>query len=398
MRYKDKDMKESLDSMNPQLSHEKRAMLWSDIQSQLNASRVDQKAQNTTWEHIRPRAIAVALISALLFGAGSMTVVYADTAKPGDALFPIDRATEKVALFFAQGEEKANLKVRHAEERFAEMTELFTEVQTDSSVAAAKTVRTQPSASRTKNDNVRMMATEATSATGTPQMQTTSHEAEAQAPSSSGRKTEKRMDDEEITREFAHLEITFDTTVSHLKEQKEELAARGNEEAVKAIERVIKRMEGLAISHNEHLQELEAHLKSRLGQNRREERIQREAAASMQVQAGYSQKTASSVSQKKMDNSESTQAAKASTTQTSKISAPLPKDSEEDEVQNKKDNVSKKREAREAVRTQKDTRSYIRKRINEKKERILRERPDLRERVLDGDSPFQNRERIREDD
>jgi len=63
----------------------------------------------------------IALIIAL--GAGG-TAVVADNARPGDALFGIDRAVENMRISFAGDEKKNELRIRFAEERIGEIDDL----------------------------------------------------------------------------------------------------------------------------------------------------------------------------------------------------------------------------------------------------------------------------------
>lgn len=63
---------------------------------------------------------------AVLLGAGG-TVVASDAARPGDLLFPVDRAVEEVRATFASAEGKVELKVKFAEERLDEMDSILDE-------------------------------------------------------------------------------------------------------------------------------------------------------------------------------------------------------------------------------------------------------------------------------
>lgn len=74
----------------------------------------------------------VAAIVVLVSVAGiSGTVLAAEAAKPGDLLFPIERAREEVTLVFASDEEKAVLKEQFAAERFTELQDILEEERKD---------------------------------------------------------------------------------------------------------------------------------------------------------------------------------------------------------------------------------------------------------------------------
>lgn len=64
----------------------------------------------------------IAIIVAL--GAGG-AVAASDSARPGDLLFPVDRAVEEMRATFSSAEGKAELKVKFAEERLDEMDSIL---------------------------------------------------------------------------------------------------------------------------------------------------------------------------------------------------------------------------------------------------------------------------------
>ncbi len=68
----------------------------------------------------------LALVLVLLLGAGG-TVAASGSAKPGDLLFPIDRATEEVRLALASDAQKAALQNQFITERFAELQAILNE-------------------------------------------------------------------------------------------------------------------------------------------------------------------------------------------------------------------------------------------------------------------------------
>ena len=68
--------------------------------------------------------ITLFIALAVLLGAGG-TAVAADSARPGDLLFPVDRAVEEVRAVFTVGEGKAELKIKFAEERLDEMDSIL---------------------------------------------------------------------------------------------------------------------------------------------------------------------------------------------------------------------------------------------------------------------------------
>jgi len=76
------------------------------------------------WSWQRRWAVAVAMILAL-FLAGGGTVMASSDSLPGDRLYPVKMATEKVRAFFTFGDEaKANLHMEFAERRVKEIESL----------------------------------------------------------------------------------------------------------------------------------------------------------------------------------------------------------------------------------------------------------------------------------
>jgi hypothetical protein len=78
----------------------------------------------------------VALILVLLLGAGG-TVAAAGSAKPGDLLFPIDRATEEVRLALASDGQKSALQNQFITERFTELQTILNEEKVATSTATS---------------------------------------------------------------------------------------------------------------------------------------------------------------------------------------------------------------------------------------------------------------------
>lgn len=107
-----------------------------DIESKLNTVKtkpITEAEKNTMWQKIeiemnkkashffgplrtRVRA-AVALTLVALFASSSVAFAYAGTAQPGDVLFPLGVAREKVEIFLAPESKKNDLRVRFAEKR-----------------------------------------------------------------------------------------------------------------------------------------------------------------------------------------------------------------------------------------------------------------------------------------
>jgi hypothetical protein len=70
--------------------------------------------------------VLVAAVLIVVLGTGG-TVAAAESAKPGDVLFPIEQATEQLRLTLATAERRGELEARFLEKRFTEVSELLTE-------------------------------------------------------------------------------------------------------------------------------------------------------------------------------------------------------------------------------------------------------------------------------
>jgi hypothetical protein len=82
--------------------------------------------------------IPLALIFALLLGAGG-TVAASDGARPGDILFPVDRAIEDLKLTFASDDGKNELRIKYANERVKEFDDIADDETGDDEVSGSLT-------------------------------------------------------------------------------------------------------------------------------------------------------------------------------------------------------------------------------------------------------------------
>lgn len=82
--------------------------------------------------------IPLALIFALLLGAGG-TVAASDSARPGDILFPVDRAIEDLKLTLASEDGKNELRIKYANERVKEFDEIADDETGDDDVSGTLT-------------------------------------------------------------------------------------------------------------------------------------------------------------------------------------------------------------------------------------------------------------------
>lgn len=114
-----------LDTTGPKLSSEKKAVLWERIEA-ATAPR-DIPSPYLSFLTLKKPMVPYIVAVFFLLGAGG-TAAAAESARPGDILFPIDQALEDVRLALANNDDaKARLKIAFAEERLAELKSLIDE-------------------------------------------------------------------------------------------------------------------------------------------------------------------------------------------------------------------------------------------------------------------------------
>jgi outer membrane biosynthesis protein TonB len=115
-------------------------LVWEHIR--FNMNRTTPHARKTRFSILK-RSVAITLI----FGLTTGTALAADNAKPGDMLFPVDRAIENVQLSLASENNKDALKVKFALERVTEVKDILKEVsvqQTETSIKIAAIPEEEP--------------------------------------------------------------------------------------------------------------------------------------------------------------------------------------------------------------------------------------------------------------
>lgn len=144
--------------------------------------------------------IQIALIFMLLFGGSVATVAAANNAKPGDLLFPLDRAIENVQIKIVPEDKKDELKVKFALERAEEMEDVILE-----SLDSTELTSEQPVTSTTTDD-----------------IATTT--------------------DDIVKVDRVKIEKVYATAFDYAEQVKQELLDNGNEQAAKSIDDIINRL------------------------------------------------------------------------------------------------------------------------------------------------------------
>ncbi|MEY2665449.1 MAG: hypothetical protein RLZZ480_554 [Candidatus Parcubacteria bacterium] len=116
----------NLEHERPFLSKEEKVRMLQNVTKRTAASVVSPYTQFVRGRVVAPLAVVVAMVVA------TGTVAAAESAKPGDLLFPIDRASEEVLLTFAPDDKKSSLRTKFNDERLLELRGIINEVNKSS--------------------------------------------------------------------------------------------------------------------------------------------------------------------------------------------------------------------------------------------------------------------------
>ncbi len=113
-----------LEASRPRLTTEERERVWQKVAAEIATP---QPVLSPYWNFITTIPVTPFVIALMLvLGAGG-TVAVAEAAKPGDILFPLDRATERARLALASGDAERALRSQFADERLAELRAILDE-------------------------------------------------------------------------------------------------------------------------------------------------------------------------------------------------------------------------------------------------------------------------------
>ena len=143
-----------------------------------------------------------------IIASSAATVKASDNAKPGDLLFPIDVAVEKIQIVISSGKKKDELKIKFAEERLKEVKIVLAEGPADHAATSVFS-----SATATSPGNI--------------------HKSE----------------------------VALSVALDRLKQTKTDLEEKNNIAAVQALDKVIDRLNTLAENHVSYLDEVEVKIK-----------------------------------------------------------------------------------------------------------------------------------------
>jgi len=227
------DIEKKLKKMRPKpLRADEKERLWSNIY--LAMSEEKKLAAGTkgfsVFGFLDRRFAYGALLVIFLVGSTGATIAAADSAKPGDALFPLDIASEKIQIAISFGDKKNELRIKFAQERLDEAKEVVAAFF--ASIEASGEGNT---GGATTTDDVLITATS--------------------------------TDDEEISEEVDLADIegvnsALVFAIEELEKTRSTLEAEGNFAAVLALEGIIGELTQLAENHISELDKFEIKIKN----------------------------------------------------------------------------------------------------------------------------------------
>jgi len=220
-------MEEKLKEMKPEpLTQGEKNIMWSKIERHINAKKTSKKSIPSpffaSFQSFTYKIVIIPIILVLIMGGG--TLAAADSAKPGDLLFPIDLTVENVRLVFADNKNKAVLKLKFAEERFDEAKEILKIIEQNNEVTLHLALN---NATSTTGNNRSATSTNATSTSRTNASSTNS-----QIQTVEDKKSKRATDN-------------FLLAINYLEKTKKDLNDLGDIEEALAVGNIIAELNGL---------------------------------------------------------------------------------------------------------------------------------------------------------
>ena len=260
------DFEEKLQRMNPkQLSQSEKAYLWSGIREGMaaratNSLRTGPQSPKSFWKkfsfsNLRKYAFVPALITAFLAGSLGTAVAFADNSTPGDFLFPVDIAAEKILLTLTFGESNDKLQLRFAEERLEEVKSLL------ALAAVAEVATSTDDTTATSTDNGTSNTDDDSNATttddGVDDDTGTTTDNGSNSDDSSGSDSDDEVDPVHIDK----AQAAFLIALAHLEDARAKLTAKGNDIGAAVIDDMIAELTALAEEHVANLQDFKIKVK-----------------------------------------------------------------------------------------------------------------------------------------
>ncbi len=111
-------------NLTSDLNKKEKRMLWSKIEARIEGRIHARKSlfnKMNIFSMFNPKLIMASFVGFAIIASSAATVAAAGNAKPGDLLFPIDVAVEKIQIVISSDKKKDELKIKFAEERLEEV-------------------------------------------------------------------------------------------------------------------------------------------------------------------------------------------------------------------------------------------------------------------------------------
>jgi hypothetical protein len=124
-----KDIESKLETVKIKpLSAEEKIVLWSNIEKGMiepQKSPFFQKIVSPFASFHFQKSLAFSLITAVIFGTSGVAFAYADSAKPGDVLFPLSVVKEKIIISLTPTKNQNEVRLKYAEKRIEQGNEFL---------------------------------------------------------------------------------------------------------------------------------------------------------------------------------------------------------------------------------------------------------------------------------
>lgn len=120
-----------LEANRPRLTAEERARVWDKVAKRI-AEPEPRPILSPYWNPIMSKSMTPFVIALMIIVGAGGTVAAAESSRPGDVLFPLEQATERVRLAVASEAKADALRTQFASERLAELQAILDEEATAS--------------------------------------------------------------------------------------------------------------------------------------------------------------------------------------------------------------------------------------------------------------------------
>lgn len=111
----------SLSNLKSNLTKKEKGVLWARIEKRINTRRPVFSTSIFSIFRFSPKLVLASFVAFVIIASSAATVAAAGNAKPGDLLFPVDIAVEKIRIVISSDKKKDELRIRFAEERLEEV-------------------------------------------------------------------------------------------------------------------------------------------------------------------------------------------------------------------------------------------------------------------------------------